>query len=244
MDLQDRAFAVGVFVILGVCCIGAYVAVSGFFNANPSGLSLGQNVSTPSPAATLLIPTGTVEIPTLTQVPTATIVAAPPTKTPKGFKPSPTPVDRGTPSPAFLADIPTVTPSVVSTQVVATAPPPVSGCGFAYCPRPKGPPTTDAPTGNVCPLNYLWGFVLDSGGRGVANVRVHYTNPNGDAGETLTKAPPDPAGRWDVVAGGGTWTIQLLDQNHNPISPPVPVEAHIPYTTGNSCPTRLDFVKQ
>lgn len=49
MTMQDRAYAVAIFIILGICCIGAYVAVSGFLNANPDGFSLALNDASATP---------------------------------------------------------------------------------------------------------------------------------------------------------------------------------------------------
>ena len=49
MSMQDRAYAAAIFVIIGICCIGAYVAISGFANANPGGLLLAFNGATASP---------------------------------------------------------------------------------------------------------------------------------------------------------------------------------------------------
>ncbi|MGB8648823.1 MAG: hypothetical protein WCF84_26540 [Anaerolineae bacterium] len=257
MNLQDRAFAVGIFIILGICCIGAYVAVSGFMNTNSGGLNLGLNVSTPSPTSGTPsdVSAGTAEAATPTLLPTGT--SGPPTNTPKGFKPSATPSatvtpsSRGTPSPAFLADIPTITPAsgtsgtpgASSTQPAATAPVPVGNCGYTYCPSPKGPPDDRAPTGNSCPTNYLWGFVIGSNGKGVPGVQVRYTNPDGESDHTFTKAPPDPAGRWDVAAPGGMWAIQILDSGGKPASPVIQIQAHVSDPSGKTCPTRLDFIQ-
>ncbi len=255
MNLQDRAFAVGIFIIIGICCIGVYVGISGFNAANPNGFTLALNLSTNTPPASpaINVSAETAEAATATSLPTVT--SGPPTNTPKGFKPSATPpatatsLSRGTPSPAFLGDIPTVTPisgtpGAVSTAT-ATAPTTTGNCGYPYCPRPKGPPSEQAPTGNICPQNYLWGFVLDASGKGVSSgVWIRFTNPNGEGDKVAPKTLPDPPGRWDVSAGGGTWKLQLVDQNNNPLSPTQEMQAFVKYTTGNSCPTRLDFVKQ
>ncbi len=251
MNLQDRAFAVGIFVIMGICCIGAYVAVSGFMNASPSGLGLGLGLgdTTPSPVVqpSLAVAAGTIEVATPTPFPSVT--AAPPTNTPKGFKPSPTPVSRGTPSPSFLSDIPTAvpvtpgTPSTSATQPATAVAPVSSTCGYKYCPKINGAPDDRAPTGKPCPPSYLWGFVLNSDGKGAPGVQVRFTTPEGESDRTFTKAPPDPAGRWDVTAGSGMYTIQILDQNNKQLSPAVQIRAGVTDPSGATCPTRLDFVQ-
>src|SRR5437867_10481496 len=86
MSIQDRAYAAAIFIVIGICCIGAYVAISGFFNANPNGitLSLSQPTGTATVEPNIEIPTETPAPPTFTPLPTL-----PPTDTPKGFNPSP-----------------------------------------------------------------------------------------------------------------------------------------------------------
>jgi hypothetical protein len=89
----------------------------------------------------------------------------------------------------------------------------------------------------------LWGFVTDETGRGIPGVRVRGIYADGGVNEThATKGPPDTAiGRYDFSAGGGTWTLQLVDLGG---SPAYRIQAHQPYTGSGNCPTRVDFVKQ
>ncbi len=238
MSVQDRIYAAAILVVLGICCIGAYVAVSGFMNANPQGLSLnlfGSNV-TPSPTAgsAVQVPTGQVVAATVASLPTAGSGGS----AGSTAVPSATSLSHGTPTPPFLSDLLTPTTTASITPVG------VAGCGFQFCPVLKGPPDANAPTGVPCPTNYIWGFVWDSGKRGIPNTTVQFISPSGDIAKTQTKGLPDPAGRFDIPAGGQTWKIWLVDSSRNPLSPTVSIDAGGPYTGGGSCPTRLDFVQQ
>lgn len=243
MNLQDRAYAAGIFIVLGICCIGSYVAVSGFLNANPSGISLSLARASETPTLPLAP-----EIPTETPAPVtdtpiaATLAPLPPTATPRGFKPSPTLRSRGTPSPGFLSQLPTATP----TSATRPAPPPTAppaGCGYPFCPRLGAPDASLAPTGQACPDNYLWGVVYDQKGKGIPAMKIHYTNPEGED-DAITKSPPDPPGRYDINAGGGRWTLQLRGTGNSALSPVYPLEARQRYTGGAICPTRVDFIEQ
>jgi hypothetical protein len=248
MNLQDRAYAVGIFVVLGICCIGAYVAVSGFMNVNPRGLNLGLSGPTPTAATVVATQVDTATVVVATVPPVATDTSAAPTNTPKGFKPSPTLLSRGTPSPAFLADIPTITP-VTDTGTATTAAPSATavtaGCGSPFCPVGGRPDPNIAPTGQACPLNYLWGLVLDQNGKGIPGWIIHFRDPAGNEGDTTTKAPPDPAGRYDIpTSSGGTWFIQLRDSGGNPQSALIRVDARKNNQNSAVCSTRTDFVSQ
>src|ERR671936_743717 len=88
MNLQDRAYAAAIFIVIGICCIGAYVALSGFFNAYPGGISITFNTATATTVAetNVQVPTDTPAPPSLTPLP-----SVPPTQFPQGFIPSVTP---------------------------------------------------------------------------------------------------------------------------------------------------------
>ncbi len=251
MNLQDRAYAIGIFVVLGICCIGAYVAVSGFMNANPQGLTLGLGNQTPVStvqSATIAAPTETETSATVTAAPLST--SAPPTNTPKGFSPTLTPLSRGTPSPAFLSDIPTVTLAAPGTAPAAgaTRSPTAAAagnCGSPFCPIMGKPDETLGPTGQKCPRDYLWGIVQDRNGKGLAGYKIHFRDPSGNEEDRTTKGPPDPPGKYDQpTGGGGKWFLQLRDPNGKPLSPMFPIESRQSYNGGAICPTRVDFVEQ
>lgn len=232
MTMQDRAYAAAIFIILGICCIGAYVAVSGFTNANPNGLQIGLNSATQTPTAGV-----TIEIPTETAAP-PTNTPLPPTKTPIGFQPTLPPEATRGPTLDFIPTI--ATPEFTATPEATATP---VGCGAAFCPR-LGPPDPRAPTGNPCPDNYIWGFVFDTSGKGIGGMKITLRELNGAADKVTSKAPPDPEGRFDFPAASGTWSVQLVDRQEDPLSPPMQIQARVPWGGSGNCPTRVDFVQQ
>jgi hypothetical protein len=236
MNLQDRAYAAAIFIVLGICCIGAYVAVSGFMNANPQGLNLGSNgaAQTATLESAVEIPTDTPAPPTATLGPTEV-----PTRTPKGFGPSATPTIRRPPT----LDLPTVP---VTELITATPPTPTQvGCGYPFCGRLGKPDPNMGPKGVECPTDYLWGVVYDKNGNGISNWEVRYQRVGGDSGHTITKGPPDiRLGVYEIVAANGTWNLSLYDPSGNVKSPPFQVKAGQPSSGGTTCPSRVDFVEQ
>jgi hypothetical protein len=232
MTMQDRAYAAAIFIILGICCIGAYVAVSGFMNANPDGLSISLNDSTATPTAGV-----TIEIPTETAAP-PTNTPLPPTQTPEGFQPTLPPAATRGPTLDFI-------PTIATPEFTATpeATPTLAGCGAIYCPR-LGPPDARGPKGQPCSTEYIWGFVFTANGEGEPNVRLHFREANGGEGDGRSKGDPDPRGRFDFPASGGLWNVQVWDRNGDPLSPPFQVQGGIPWGGSGNCPTRVDFVQQ
>lgn len=235
MSMQDRAYAAAILIIIGICCIGAYVAVSGFMNANPDGLSIGLNLPTQTPTGGV-----TVEIPTETPGP-PTNTPLPPTKTPIGFRPTDPPEATRGPTLDFIPTIetPEFTETPLPTATLEIPP----GCGAPFCPR-LAAPDPRAPTGNPCPGNYIWGFVLDRNGIGIGGMKVTLRETSGAGDKVTTKAPPDPEGRFDLPATGGTWTVQVVDRQENPLSPPIQVQANVSWGGSGNCPTRVDFIEQ
>jgi hypothetical protein len=232
MTMQDRAYAVAIFIILGFCCIGAYVAISGFLNANPGGLQVALNSSTETPTVgvTIVIPTETAAPPTFTP--------PPPTRTPKGFKPTDTPAVTRPPTLDF---IPTVATAEFTATPAETATP--SSCGASYCPR-QGPPDARGPKGDTCSTQYIWGFVVDPSGQGLSGVRVHFREAGGSEGDARTKGDPDPRGRFDFPAPTGTWTVTIWAKDQTPISAPFQIQAGQAWGGSGNCPTRVDFIQQ
>lgn len=232
MSMQDRVYAVAIFVILGLCAIGAYVAVSGFMNANPDGLNLALNRGTDTPTVGV-----TIEIPTETAAP-PTNSPLPPTRTPEGFRPTDTPAVTRPPTLDFL---PTIATPVETPTAEATATPP--GCNASICPR-LGPPDSRGPGGNTCPPDYIWGFVTDKAGNGIPNIRIHLREINGAEGDARSKGDPDPVGRFDFPASGGTWSVTVWTRDGDPVSPAIQVQAGQAWGGSGNCPTRVDFVQQ
>lgn len=233
MSMQDRVYAVAIFIIFGICCIGAYVAISGFLNANPDGISISLNSETATPTAgvTVAIPTETAGPPTGTPLP--------PTRTPVGFRPSDTPAATRPPTLDFIPTLPTQ-------EATATPPPsetatPV-GCGSSFCPR-LGPPDARGPKGSTCSVEYIWGFVVNANGQGVPNIRLHFREVNGAEGDTRSKGDAE-AGKFDFPATTGTWTIAVWSREGDPVSPAIQIQAGQAWGGSGNCPTRIDFVQQ
>ncbi|RIK28801.1 MAG: hypothetical protein DCC52_08005 [Chloroflexi bacterium] len=232
MTMQDRAYAVAIFIILGICCIGAYVAVSGFLNANPDGFSLALNDASATPTIGV-----TVEIPTETPAP-PTNTPLPPTETPIGYQPTAIPEATRGPTLDFIPTI--ATPEFTATPEASATPP---GCGSEFCPRP-GPADSRAPGGNPCPSHLIWGFVLDRNGQGIPGVKIHFNDASGNAGDKDTKGPPDHPGIYDIPVGGGVWTVQVVGKREALRSPPFQVAVGQPWGGAGNCPTRVDFIQQ
>jgi len=235
MSMQDRAYAAAIFIILGLCCIGAYVAASGFMNAHPEGLSLSLNRGTESPTAGV-----TIEIPTETAAP-PTSSPLPPTRTPEGFRPTDTPAATRPPTLDFIPTIetPEITPTEEATATPASGP----ACEASICPQ-LGPPDSRGPNGNTCPQDYIWGFVTDNSGKGMSGVRIHFREVNGAEGDARSKGAPDPEGRFDFPANAGTWSVVVWTRDGDPISPAIQVQAGQAWGGSGNCPTRVDFVQK
>jgi hypothetical protein len=236
MNAQDRAYAAAIFIVLGICCIGAYVAVSGFMNASPQGMGLGlsSGTQTPSTQSAVEIPTGTVPPPSSTAPATE-----PPTNTPKGYVAPPIPTIQHGPT----LDLPTV-PAVALPTVTYSAST-QANCGYPFCGRIGVADPKMAPTGRDCPPDYLWGVVYSKYGAGISNWQIRYKQTGGVSDHTNTKGPPDTRiGGYDIVAANGTWTLQLYDPAGNVKSAPFQVMAGQPYSGGSTCPSRVDFVEQ
>lgn len=261
MQFQERFLPVAILSVLGICCIGTYVAVSGFMMASPKGLDLSFLGAARTAAA---FNAGTVTFPaeTATRLARApTLIAAGPgtetaTITPVGFKPS------ATPSPSRTSTEqrqPTALPNVTfavtrqATQgggqtAVPTQPNSVNtACGFEFCPQPGPPDASLAPTHQACPSGYLWGQAYNETGVGVGGSlgwKVIATREGGTAEVFPLKTSPDPEGIWNVATGGGgSWTLQLLDGNNRPLSSKYSIAAGNVNGPAGTCGTRVDFKK-
>ena len=223
-------------VILAICCLGGYVAVSGYLNSNPQGFSL----LTPQSATTPIV----VVVPTDTRGPTkpaATTVGA------RTAAPVPSPLGAFQTIAASTTQLPptptTARPANPPTAAPTSAAPSCSG--FAFCPK-GGPLDYNLGVGgDPCPRNYIWGRVVDSSGRGIPNVRIRYKLvATGESDSVVTKASPDPPGIYNIPTGqpGSAWILWVVDSNSQ-VSPQVPITTRA-YPGGGDCPTRIDFVQQ
>ncbi len=233
--MQDRYYVIGIIVILAICCLGGYVAISGYLNSNPISF-------------TPLTP-GTAASPVVVLVPTDTLA---PTKPPATAAGAPTAAPVPSPRGAFqtiaaattpVPPAPTAPRAVNSPTAVSASSAPSCG-GFAFCYR-GGPPDYDlGPTSN-CPPNYIWGRVVDKNGNGIPNVQIrHKLVSTGDVSQVFSKSPPDPAGAYNIPTGqpGSTWLIWIIDSG-NQASPQVSITTQA-YTGAGNCPTRIDFFRQ
>ncbi len=233
---QNLSYAVAIIVVLSICCLGMYVAVSGFVVSAPPSSSPGTPLATLPPATILVVISGT--------------------ETPKPIAIGVTPTAPAIPSP--LGAFQTITaaatlarPSPTVTARVAvppTAPPQPAGtincAGFAFCPQGGPPDSRLAPTGAQCPRNYVWGQVIDANGRGITDMRIRFKGPLGEIDSVMTKGSPDPPGIYNILAPSGTWTIWMLDSAGNRASPEISVTTQQAYSGAGNCPTRMDFAQR
>lgn len=241
--MQERSSVIILVVILAICCLGLYVAVSGYRNSiNPVAV-----LASPAAPATIVVVVLNTDTPApATPVPTGPPATSVPVPSPLGaFQTITTAVAISTPrTTPGLATRPTSSP---------TAPPPVlpptvgaqSCSGFTYCPAAGPPDPQLAPTGDPCPRNYVWGRVVDTAGRGLPEVQIRFRGPLGNLDKVTSKGPPDPPGIYNILAPppGGTWTLWVLDAGAGQASPQIAIVAPQEFSGGN-CPTRVDFKAQ
>lgn len=233
--MQDKSYAIAIVVVLGICCLGAYVAISGYLNSNPSALTFGTPILQATSIA-INLPTDTPAPPTPAVVQTTRPTSAP--------VPSPLGAFQ-----TITAATTIVIPSALPTPAIRTATPAASvpaapSCaGFSFCWKYGAPDAILGPTGNECPRNYIWGLVTDATGKGLPNVRIRHQAPNGEYGETMTKDRPDVPGKYDILAPSGTFVIWIVSGGAQ-LSPQVSVTVQ-PHTLGSSvCLMRVDFFQQ
>ena len=85
---------------------------------------------------------------------------------------------------------------------------------------------------------------MDATGKGLANVIIRYRSPNNETGQTVSKGAPDPLGKYDILAAGGTFSVWVSDSAGRQLSPPISVVSLQTYTGSGNCPTRVDFKGQ
>ncbi|MCL4393407.1 MAG: hypothetical protein M1482_01070 [Chloroflexi bacterium] len=236
--MQDRYYIIAIVVILGICCLGGYVAVSGYLNSNAPTLSF-LTPGAPVTPVVVVVSTDT-PVATLTRAP-ASGPTAPPLPSPLGaFQ---TIAAETTQGPATPTVNKTAAPAAATTQA-PTAPAAATCDKFPYCPKGGPPDFALGPTGKECPTNYIWGRVADKNGNGVANVKIRFKLiDTGESDIVVTKGPPDPAGAYNIpVKPGSSWLVWVTDGT-NQLSPQVTVTT-AGYTGSGDCPTRRDFVQQ
>ena len=240
--MQNRLYAIVILiVILGICCLGLYVAISGFFNNNPPAFIANLRGTMPAfTAIAIVLPTGT---PILLQTHTPGVISptALPSTRPIILIPSSI-------APALTSVIPPstsrVNPPVAQPTITSAA-----GCGaFQFC-NADGPPDVSlAPSSAIgCPSNYIWGRVVDLNGKGLPDRKVRYKNVTSN--EVLpsvnTKNTPDVPGKYDIPTGapGGHWVVWLQGDDGLAASPQVPILTQN-YVGAGNCLNRIDFKQQ
>lgn len=234
--MQDRYYVIAIIVILAICCLGGYVAISGFLNSNPPALSF----LTPGAQSTPIV----LAVPTDTPGPaqSATPVVGAPTAVPV-----PSPLGAFQTIAAATTPLPPK-PTVAKPATAAPTATPGSAavsCGnFPFCPKGGLPDYDLGVGGEPCRSNYIWGHVVDKTGKGMPNVRIRYKLiSTGDVSDAYTKSPPDPIGVYNFPAQpGSTWLVWIVDSG-NQASPQVTVTAQ-GYPGSGNCPTRIDFVQR
>ena len=234
--MQDKTYVIAIIVVLGICCLGMYVAVSGYLNSNPGAF---PDIVAGIQGTPVVVPNST-----FTLVPTQPVAALPGTPT---IAPVPSPLGAlQTITAAVTIVIPTPVPTRAAASPTATAASGLPSCtGFAFCPKGGDPDYALGFGGDPCPRNAIIGRVVGLDGRGLREMKIRYINPLGEPGSATTKGPPDPDGKYDIpaVATNSTWVIWLLDVAGAEVSPRAKLIAQ-PYTGVGNCPTRLDFVQQ
>lgn len=237
--MQDKSYAIAIVVILLICCLGMYVAVSGYLNSNPAGLTSSITPILQTTPVAITIPTDTpLPIKPVTIQPR--VPTAPPIPSPLGAFQTITAATT-----AIAPTLPQILPATKAppASTAASAPAAQSCAGFAYCWKNGAPDIVLGPTGNECPRNYIWGLVTDVNGKGMPNIRIRYRAPNGEIGETTTKDKPDVPGKYDVPAERGTFVV-WVSSGGAPASPQVSVLVQ-PHGAGSSvCLMRVDFFQQ
>lgn len=232
--MKDKSYVIALVVVLGICCLGMFVAVSGFLNSNPAAFTSITPILQTTPVAIVL--------PTDTPLPSRTISASP-TVPPV---PSPLGAFQTITAAVTLPTLPPILPTLRPPSALPTSSPTPAqqACaGFQYCWKNGAPDAVLGPTGNECPRNYIWGMVTDVNGKGIPNIRVRYRAPNGDVGETNTKDRPDVPGKYDVLAPSGVFVIWISNAGAQ-ASPQVNVLVQ-PHSVGsNICLMRVDFYQQ
>lgn len=232
--MRERSSIIAIVVVLAICCLGAYVAISGFWNSQPPSGAGGASVIA-TPVMTVL--------PTETTVALKPSVAAPPT----AITPAATPSPLGA-LPTIIAAVPPLPTAIVRATAppAATATPAAPPCNSPYCPRGGPPDATLGPGNTECPPNYIFGRVVDANGKGVPDLRIRFRDPTGDGGTTTTKSQSayDVAGAFNIPTGqpGSAWLV-WIEISGNAASPQVTVNTQR-YSGAGNCPNRLDFVQR
>lgn len=232
--MKERSSVIAIVVVLAICCLGAYVAVSGYFINQPSSNPVATLSALTTPVVTVL--------PTDTLVPVKPSVASTLVAPTIVAVPSPLGVLQTITAAVPAAPRATVPPAVVVPVASPTQAQPA--CNSPFCSAGGPPDAVLGPGGNECPANYIFGRVVDSSGKGIPNVTIRFRDPTGIGANTTTKGAPDPAGMYNIPTGqpGSEWSV-WVEVNGNTASPQVKLTTQR-YTGAGLCPNRLDFIQK
>jgi hypothetical protein len=208
----------------------------------------------PTPAEATATPTTT---PTATPQPPIALVTQPAsaagaiatvaspsaaTRTPAGrqtvtVSPSPTALRTATP---LTSATPTALPTA-TTPPTAAPPPPSPTAGWLFQVGMRGPNYERG-----CDGHYIYGMVYDANGAPLPGVRLHAFDIYGnDLGIAVSK--DSPAGSYDFVISGvrDTWTVEVLGENGQRVSPQVEVVNTGSFQPGSeACWHQVDWVRR
>jgi hypothetical protein len=224
--MENRAYAFAFLAVLGIICLGAYVAISALFDLNGDPLIRFDNGNgAPTVVALGTRPAGTrTATPTITPflfiIPTLVF----PTPTPTPLPPTLTPTLPPLPTPRPL---PTRTPTQQPGDSSTPGPPPTP----TYTPVPGFYPFSYSGPSiehRNCVSQYIiYGYVRDAQGQGMAGVRIRfsakYPHPI-DFPPASTRSGSE-AGYYELTAGisGNEFDVTIIESSDRPLSPTVHV---------------------
>ncbi len=239
--MESRAYAFAFLAVLGIVCLGAYIAVSALVDSSGAPIiSLNETpvpreltstrsatrtptrpstpTSTPVVILTVILPTNTPFV-----LPTATWTL-PPFPTPRLiFTPTPRPTATPTPTevPSPTPVPPTPTPLPTNTSLPPPAPTSTAApSGFLY--RQDGPIAPDP--NKDCSGQYIFGTVRDANNAPLPGVRIRLKDSYKQDVRVRTKSGID-AGVYDHQIGitPQLWTVLIVDAGDTPLSAAVNV---------------------
>ena len=223
--MENRAYAFAFMAVLGIICLGAYVAISALFDVNgdplirfdsgtaaPTVIALGTRAAstrTATPTNTpfvLVIPTFVFQT-AAPVLPTATETLPP--------LPSPRPLPTRTPTPGSGDTSTPPPPSATPTNV-----PPPGGYPYSF----SGPSVEHR---NCVSQYIIYGYVRDAQGQGTAGVLIHFSArfPHPIDFPTASTKSGSEAGYYELTAGtsGNEFDVTLVESSDRPLSPTVHV---------------------
>ena len=253
--MENRAYSFLFLGVMVVICLGAYVAVSALTDSSEPLVRVAAATNTPTATAShnatiavgtrtptptntpfvLVIPT--IIFPTITRTPTNTPTPSNTPTLPPFPSPRVIPTDTPTPTPSNTAP-PSDTP-VQPGEPTATSTPVLNNPTFVVASGPAWDPS------HICSGQYyIWGYVRNSQGQGMPNVRLSFFRkwPIPATVYDVTRGGSE-AGRFEYTAGtaANEFQIAIVDGNDQPLSTSVYIQT-TKYDQGK-CWYQLDWKK-